>query len=178
MTEQNHDEIARKLRETGTVPPPERLRAEVMDQVRAEPRLRRSRRSFLTPALPIAAAAAVLAALVLALSHLGGGSGSSGSAAEGGGASGAERGSLSAPRPSNDSVGGKGLGNQAIFDLPTASLQKLALAPGVKAHTSAAGPVVLAVPAARFNEYRQRLRAIQERTRGDDTIRVILRPSR
>jgi len=178
MTEQHHEEIARKLRETGTVPAPERLRAEVMDQVRAEPRVRRSRRSFLTPALPYAAAAAVLAALVLALSHLGGGSGSSSSAAEGGGASGADNRSPSSPQPSKTAAGGAVARDQAIFDLPTASLEKLTLAPGVKAHTSAAGPVILAVPYSRFHEYRQWLRAIEERTGGNDTIRVILRPAR
>jgi len=178
MTEQHHDEIARKLRETGTVPAPERVRVEVMAQVRAEPRLRRSRRSFLTPALPYAAAAAVLAALVLALSHLGGGSGSSGSAAEGGGASGAADRSPSLPQPSKTADGGAIVTDQAIFDLPTASLKKLALAPGVSRHAAARGAVVLAVPYSRFDDYRQRLRAIQERTRGDDTIRVILRPSR
>jgi len=178
MTEQHHEEIARKLRETGTVPAPERLRAEVMGQVRAEPRVRRSQRSFLTPALPYAAAAAVLAALVLALSHLGGGSGSSSSAAEGGGASGADNRSPSSPQPSKTAAGGAVARDQAIFDLPTASLEKLTLAPGVKAHAAARGAVVLAVPYSRFNDYRQRLRAIQERTRGDDTIRVILRPAR
>lgn len=175
MTEQNHDEIARKLRETGTVSAPERLRTEVMDQVRTEPRLRRSRRSFLTPALPYAAAAAVLAALVLALSHLGGGSGSSGSAAEGGGASAGVDKSPSLPQPSKTADGSATARDQAIFDLPTASLQKLTLAPGVKAHAAARGAVVLAVPYARFNDYRQRLRAIEERAGGDDTIRVILR---
>jgi len=178
MTEQHHEEIARKLRETGTVPAPERLRAEVMGQVRAEPRVRRSQRSFLTPALPYAAAAAVLAALVLALSHLGGGSGSSSSAAEGGGASGADNRSPSSPQPSKTAAGGAVARDQAIFDLPTASLEKLTLAPGVKAHAAARGAVVLAVPYSRFNDYRQRLRAIQERARGDDTIRVILRPAR
>jgi hypothetical protein len=68
--------------------------------------------------------------------------------------------------------------DQAIFDLPTASLEKLTLAPGVKAHSAARGAVVLAVPYSRFNDYRQRLRAIEERTGGDDTIRVILRPAR
>jgi hypothetical protein len=176
MTDQNHEEIARKLRETGTVPAPERLRTEVMDHVRAEPRLRRSRRSFLTPAIPYAAAAAVLAALVLALSHLGGGSGSNSSAAEGGGASGAESRSPSLPRPSNDQAAGGKLGS--IFRVPRDALQNANLAPYVKGPTAAAPTVVLAVPAARLNEYRQRLRAIEERTGGDDTIRVILRPAR
>ncbi len=65
-----------------------------------------------------------------------------------------------------------------MFDLPNAALQKLVSAPHIKAHTAAGGGVVLAVPYSRFNEYRQRLRAIQQRTRGDDTIRVILRPTR
>ena len=59
--EHDHDEIARRLRESGTVPAPERLQGEVMDQVRAEPRLRPARRSFLMPVMPYAAAAAVLA---------------------------------------------------------------------------------------------------------------------
>jgi hypothetical protein len=175
MSEHDHDEIARRLRESGTVPAPERLRGEVMDQVRAEPRRRRARRSFLMPALPYAAAAAVLAALVLALSHLGG-SGSSGSA-EGGGASAAIH-SPSAARPSKDAAGGEeALGYQAIFHIPPAALRRPTLAPYVRAGTPAAKTVVLAVPASRFNDYRQRLRAIQERARGDHTVRVILRPT-
>lgn len=177
MSEHDHDEIARRLHETGTVPAPERLQGEVMDQVRAEPRLRPSRRSFLAPVIPYAAAAAVVGALVLALSHLGGsGGGSSASSAEGGGASGAASRSPSALRPSNDHVAGERQG--AIFSIPRDALQNADLAPYVKAHAFAAPTVVLAVPSARFNEYRQRLRAIQERTRGDGTIRVILRPAR
>jgi negative regulator of sigma E activity len=176
MTEHDHDEIARRLRDSGTVPAPERLQGEVMDQVRAEPRLRRSRRSFLAPAIPYAAAAAVLAALVLGLSHLGGGSGGSASSAEGGGASGgATSRSPAVTQPSKDSAGAEALD---IFRIPSAALQNAALAPYVKAHASAAPTVVLAVPSARFHEFRQRLSAIQERTRGDDTIRVILRPAR
>ena len=181
MTEHDHDEIARRLRESGTVPAPERLQGEVMDQVRAEPRLRPSRRSFLMPVMPYAAAAAVLAVLVLALSHLGGGSGGSASSAEGGGASTAAGSrSPSLPQPSNDSAGPEpqALDYRAIFRIPPAALQNAALAPYVKAHATAAPTVVLAVPSARFNEYRQRLRAIQERTRGGATIRVILRPAR
>ena len=178
MSEHDHDEIARRLRESGTVPAPERLQGEVMDQVRAEPRLRPSRRSFLAPVIPYAAAAALLAALVLALSHLGGGSGGSASSSEGGGASGGASLSPSLRQPSKDSASPEALDYRAIFRIPPAALQNAALAPYVKAHASAAPTVVLAVPSARFNEYRQRLRAIQERTRGDDTIRVILRPAR
>ena len=177
MSEHDHDEIARRLRESGTVPAPERLQGDVMDQVRAEPRLRRARRSVLMPVMPYAAAAALLAALALGLSHLGGGSGGSASSAEGGGASaGASRSPSLAP--SKDSVSPEALDYRAIFRIPSAALQNAALAPYVKAHASAAPTVVLAVPSARFHEFRQRLRAIQERTRGDDTIRVILRPVR
>lgn len=176
--EHDHDEIARRLRESGTVPAPERLQGEVMDQVRAEPRLRPARRSFLMPVMPYAAAAAVLAVVVLALSHLGGGSGGSASSSEGGGATAGSSRSPSLQQPSNDSVSPEALDDRAIFRIPPAALQDAALAPYVKAHASAAPTVVLAVPSARFNEYRQRLRAIQERTRGDDTIRVILRPAR
>lgn len=174
MTEHDHDEIARRLRESGTVPAPEGLRADVMDQVRAEPRLRPSRRSFLIPALPYAAAAAVLAALVLALSHLGGSgtSGSAGGAASGGGAA------LSPEAAAPGRTSAQADTDQLVFDLPNAALQKLVSAPHIKAHTAAGGGVVLAVPYSRFNEYRHRLRAIQQRTRGDDTIRVILRPTR
>jgi hypothetical protein len=170
MTEHDHDEIGRKLRETGTVPAPERLRAEVMDQVRAEPRRRPSRRSFLTPTLPYAAAAAILAALVLAISHLGG-SGTNGSASSGG----ASAGGAEALSPKTAAPGRTAADDQLVFDLPNAALQALTSAPHVKSHT-AQGAVVLAVPYSRFNDYRQRLRAIEERTRGADTIRVILRP--
>ena len=178
MSEHDHDEIARRLRESGTVPAPERLQGEVMDQVRAEPRLRPARRSVLMPVMPYAAAAALLAVLVLALSHLGGGSGGSASSSEGGGATAGGSRSPTSLQPSNDSASPEALDDRAIFRIPPAALQNAALAPYVKAHASAAPTVVLAVPSARFNEYRQRLRAIQERTRGDDTIRVILRPAR
>ncbi|HET7171111.1 MAG TPA: hypothetical protein VFI18_05710 [Gaiellales bacterium] len=178
MTEHDHDEVARRLRETGTVSAPERLRAEVMDQVRAEPRLRPSRRSLLMPVLPYAAAAAaVLAALVLAVSHLGG-SGSSGGAAGGGGASGANF-SRSSPSPSKDATGGaEALGAQKVFRVPAGALESPALAPFVKAHTASQNTVVIAVPSTRLHQYRQRLSAIEKRTRGDDTVRVILQPKR
>src|SRR4249919_591516 len=76
MTVHDHADIARRLRESGTVPAPERLRAEVMDQVRAEPRRRSARRPFLPRLLPYAAAAVLLVAAVIAIGHLGGGSGS------------------------------------------------------------------------------------------------------
>jgi len=178
MTERDHDEIARRLRETGTVSAPEQLRAEVMNRVRAEPRLRPSRRSLLMPMLPYAAAAAaVLAALVLAVSHLGGGSGSSGSAASGGGAAGPQF-SL-APGTNKDEGRGalEGVAAKA-FRLPTAAIRKVALSPDVKAHTTNGDTIVLAVPYSRLRHYQQRLSAIEKRTRGDDTVRVILQPNR
>jgi hypothetical protein len=70
------------------------------------------------------------------------------------------------------------LGSLRIFRIPPEALRSAALAPYVKAHSAARGAVVLAVPYSRFDDYRQRLRAIEERTGGDDTIRVILRPAR
>jgi hypothetical protein len=175
MTEHDHDEIARRLRETGTVPAPDRLRADVMAEVRAEPRLRPARRSFLRPALPYAAAAAIVAALVLAISQLGG-SGMNGSAelGAGGGASAADGAGLSPPGKTTpgDQVQGKD-----FYSLSPAALKKLTRGADVKAHT-AQGAVILAVPYARLEHYKQRLRAIESRTRGVDTIRVFLRPTR
>jgi hypothetical protein len=170
MTEHEHDEIGRRLRESGTVPAPDRLRAEVMDQVRAEPRARPARRSLVPRLLPYAAAAGVLAALVLALSHLGG-SGMNGSASSGGASAGGGK----ALSPEAAAPGRTAADDQLVFDVPNAALQKLTSAPHVKSHT-AQGAVVLAVPYSRFNDYRQRLHAIEARTSGDDTIRVILRP--
>jgi hypothetical protein len=175
MTEHDHDEIARRLRETGTVRAPERLRAGVMDQVRAEPRPRPSRRSFLMPVLPYAAAAAaVLAALVLAVSHLGG-SGVSGGAA-GGGASGGASLAPSAAGATKHAPGAEDVLGFQTFRVPAAAAQKLAQAPEVNARTTAQSTVVLVVPASRFHAYEQRLHAIESRTRGEDTVRVILRP--
>jgi hypothetical protein len=181
MTEHEHDEIARRLRETGTVPAPERLRAEVMDQVRAEPKLRPSRRPFLMPVLPYAAAAAaVLAVLALALSHLGGGSGSNGSVAGGGGATAAD--SRAAPSTSKDALGqtpeaSAAGGGGAAFNLSSAALQRVADAPDVKAHMHG-DTVILAVPSSRLHHYEKQLGAIERRTRGDDTVRVVLQPRR
>ena len=178
MSEHDHDEIARRLRESGTVPAPERLQGEVMDQVRAEPRLRPSRRSFLAPVIPYAAAAALLAALALAPLPPGRRVGRQRLVGRGRRGLGGGEPIPVIVAPSKDSVSPEALDYRAIFRIPSAALQNAALAPYVKAHASAAPTVVLAVPSARFHEFRQRLRAIQERTRGDDTIRVILRPAR
>lgn len=176
MTEQNHDEIARRLRETGTVSAPDRLRDEVMSQVRAEPRLRRRRRSFLVPVLPYAAAAAAaIVVAVLAVSHLGGGSGSmssGGAAASGGGTRSAEAGGDAAgpPQPSLAQ-------DQAIFSVAQSEALKLAHEARVKA-TRSPKAIVIAVPLSLYADYKQRLRKIEQRTHGRDTIRVILRTRR
>jgi hypothetical protein len=173
MTEQNHDEIARRLRETGTVPAPDRLRNEVMSQVRAEPRLRRRRRSFLVPVLPYAAAAAAIVVAVLAISHLGGGSGSmssGGAAASGGGTRSLESGG-GAAAPVEPSVAQ----DQAIFSVAPYEALKLAHEARVKA-TRSPRAIVIAVPESLYDDYRQRLRKIEQRTHRRDTIRVILRP--
>jgi hypothetical protein len=175
MTEHDHDEIARRLRETGTVPAPERLRGEVMDQVRAEPRLRPSRRSFLRPALPYAAAAAALAAAVLALSHLnlGSGSMSSGGAGSGGGAAV----SASPERTADGSATlepGKEIRDQTEFHLSPAAAQSLAASPYAKRVAGSPHRIVLVVPPSLYAAYRARLDKIEQQS-GDATVRVILR---
>jgi hypothetical protein len=173
MTEPNHDEIARRLRETGTVQAPGRLRDEVMSQVRAEPRTRRPRRSFFAPALPYAAAAAALAVAVFALSHLGGGSGVNSAGA------GASAGGVRSPEASKDGGGG-GLhaaasDDKAMFSLAPYDAQKLARGQAVIA-TRSPRAVILRVPPALYAQYVQRLRKIERRTHARDTIRVILKP--
>ena len=84
MTDERHDDIAARLRDEAGARAPERLRADVMLRVRAEPRPRRirHRRQLWRPLVSLAAAACVLAALVFGLSHLkvsGSGSESAGS---------------------------------------------------------------------------------------------------
>ena len=83
---QNHDDIAARLRDEGSATAPERLRADVMVRVRAEPRpqrIRPRRRSFGRSFATVAAAACILGAIVLGLSRVdfGGGSASSGAGA-------------------------------------------------------------------------------------------------
>lgn len=97
MSDERHDEIAARLRAEAGARAPERLQADVMLRVRAEPRPRRirRRRAAWRPLGSLAAAACVLAALVFGISHLSRSGG--GSASGGGGAtfSAAER--LAAP---------------------------------------------------------------------------------
>ena len=172
MTERNHDEIARRLRETGTVPAPDRLREDVMSQVRAEPRTRPARRPFFAPLLPYAAAAAVLAGLVIAFAHLGGGGSSSSSA--GAGASGGGGVSRS-PEATKDQGGlAPHASGRAIFSLAPFDALKIAHEPKVQAIRSP-NRIVIAVPYSLYADYRKRLRKIEQRTPEGPTIRVILR---
>ena len=72
MNDERHDDIAARLRDEAGARAPDRLRADVMLRVRAEPRPRRirHRRQLWRPLGGLAAAACVLAALVFGLSHL------------------------------------------------------------------------------------------------------------
>jgi hypothetical protein len=88
VSDDRHDEIAARLRAEAGARAPERLQADVMLRVRAEPRPRRirRRRTYWRPLGSLAAAACLLGAAVLGISHLslsGGGSASGG--ASGGG---------------------------------------------------------------------------------------------
>ncbi|MGH8861140.1 MAG: hypothetical protein ACRDVG_07870, partial [Jatrophihabitantaceae bacterium] len=86
----NHDDIAARLRDEASASAPDRLRADVMLRVRAEPRpqrIRPRRRSFGRSFATVAAAACILVAMVLGLSRVD--IGGNGSAASGGGSSGA-----------------------------------------------------------------------------------------
>jgi negative regulator of sigma E activity len=82
---QNHDDIAARLRDEASAAAPERLRADVMLRVRAEPRPQRIRptRSFGRSFAAVAVAACILGAMVFGLSRvdLGGGSASGGAGA-------------------------------------------------------------------------------------------------
>ena len=84
MTDDRHEEIAARLREEAAARAPDRLRADVMLQVRAEPRPRRirSRRTYWRPLGSLAAAACLVAAAVFGVTQLGSGT----SAISGGGA--------------------------------------------------------------------------------------------
>jgi hypothetical protein len=83
VTGDRHDEIARRLREEGAARAPDRLRADVMLQVRAEPRPRRirPRRSYWRPLGSLAAAACLVAAAAFGVTRI-----DSGGAVSGGGA--------------------------------------------------------------------------------------------
>ncbi|HET7378657.1 MAG TPA: hypothetical protein VFJ24_01325, partial [Gaiellales bacterium] len=80
---QNHDDIAARLRDEATATAPERLRADVMVRVRAEPRphrIRPRRPSFGRSFATVAAAACILGAMVFGLSRVDFGTSSAGSA--------------------------------------------------------------------------------------------------
>jgi hypothetical protein len=83
---QNHDDIAKRLRDEASATAPERLRADIMLRVRAEPRPQRirPRRSFGRSFATVAAAACILGAMVFGLSRV---DFSEHGAASGGGAS-------------------------------------------------------------------------------------------
>jgi hypothetical protein len=88
MTDDRHDEIAARLRDEAGARAPDRLRADVMLQVRAEPRVRhiRRRRTYWRPLGGLAAAACIVAAGVVGVNRFeagGGGSGVGGTAAAG-----------------------------------------------------------------------------------------------
>jgi len=76
---QNHDDIAARLRDEASATAPERLRADVMLRVRAEPHPQRIRphRSFGRSFATVAVAACILGALVFGLSRVDFGGGSS-----------------------------------------------------------------------------------------------------
>jgi hypothetical protein len=78
VSDDRHDEIARRLREEGAARAPDRLRADVMLQVRAEPRPRRirPRRSYWRPLGSLAAAACLVAAAAFGVSRIDSGTGS------------------------------------------------------------------------------------------------------
>jgi hypothetical protein len=173
MTEHDHDEIARRLRESGTVPAPERLRAEVMDEVRAEPHSRPARRPFLPRLLPYAAAAVLLVAAVIAIGHLGGSgsySGSASSGASGGGTVGefpeASHGAKAAP-------GAARRGTDQLFAIAPRYLPVLAPAN----LRGASRAVVVVVPRPLYAAYLARFQFFERHSHGDQPVRVILRPA-
>jgi hypothetical protein len=92
VSSNGHDDIATRLRREASASAPERLRADVMVRVRAEPRPQRirPRRSFGRSFATVAAAACILGALVFGMSRVDFGGNSSSSGA-GGGSVGAEK---------------------------------------------------------------------------------------
>ena len=94
---QNHDDIAARLRDEASATAPERLRADVMLRVRAEPRPQRIRptRSFGRSFAAVAVAACILGAMVFGLSRVDFGGGT---ASGGGGSAAAEKAVPPAPQ--------------------------------------------------------------------------------
>jgi negative regulator of sigma E activity len=100
VSDERHDEIAARLRSEAGARAPERLRADVMLRVRAEPRPRRirpRRRQMWRPLGAVAAIACVLAALVVGLGHGVQGSGSQASGGATSAGAGAEHGAALGP---------------------------------------------------------------------------------
>jgi hypothetical protein len=105
VTGDRHDEIARRLREEGAARAPERLRADVMLRVRAEPRPRRirPRRSYWRSVGSLAAAACLVAAAAFGVTRIDTGAGVS----SGGATSALERAAApGVPTPEQSSAGG------------------------------------------------------------------------
>ena len=95
---QNHDDMAARLRDEASATAPERLRADVMLRVRAEPRpqrIRPRRRGFGRSFATVAAAACILGAMVFGLSRVDFGGGT---ASGGGGSAAAEKAVPPAPQ--------------------------------------------------------------------------------
>ncbi len=113
MTHNGHEDIAARLRREAAATAPERLRADVMVRVHAEPRPQRirPRRSFGRSFASVAAAACILGALVFGLTRVDFGGGSSSSGAGGGSAAAELQGALrpagpnKAAEPSQSSFG-------------------------------------------------------------------------
>jgi hypothetical protein len=119
VSDERHDDIAARLRAEAGAQAPERLRADVMLQVRAEPRPRRIRprgRRTWRPLGAVAAVACVLAALVVGIGH---GLQSSPGGVGGGGSASAVAGATLAPAQRTPDSAGAGAakrpaGTQAV----------------------------------------------------------------
>ena len=134
MSGERHEDIAARLRAEAGARAPERLQADVMLRVRAEPRPRRirQRRPMWRPLGSLAAAACVLAALVFGLSHvnLSGG----GQASEGASSASAER----AAAPQGVGGGSAVAGGGAVGSLPAPNALNGRAVPHQDAATAAA----------------------------------------
>ena len=181
-----HNDLVRRLRESGTARAPERLRGDVMSRVRAEPRRRRRRILAVgRPIVPYAAAACLLGGAVLALSHL-----------HGSGASSASAGGVSAANPTEKSAGSLTPSAAPVTtyrDVSAAAVSGLARR-GAQVYNAMATAdaldrvtpralqglephrIVLVVPASEFAAYAARLRALAHTGHGSG-LTVVLRPA-
>jgi hypothetical protein len=115
----DHEEIARRLRDDGQAQAPPDLAGEVMKRVRSEPR--RSTSAVRRPLLTLLAASLITVALVAGLAKLGGtGSGSAAGGFSGGGGSHVQ---------SPETSGGKGVAgvvdSKRVADVPRSALPNL-----------------------------------------------------